>query len=179
MLLLILCLLAYQSHADPYPTGGKRCNYTSDCGDGTITGGICDWKRINGTEEMVCICNAQYGNVDCSYHRKDKALAGGLQIGLSFAGIFGVGNFILGNTAHAVGQLVMGLINIVGVVLILCVMCCGAFGGKGGIIGGASLSGFIGCLICATITSGWAWNLADGIKMLIGILPDANGYDLA
>jgi hypothetical protein len=167
MFLFILFVLV---SADPTPNGGKLCNYTSECG-----GGICDFKLVNGTEEKICNCYPQYGNYDCSYKRIDKSLAGGLQIGLSFFGVFGVGNFVLGRTNIGVGQLIMGFSYLATIICIPCVLFCGLFGDAGT---EQSRKGVMSCIVCIVVICGFGWNLADGIKMLQGSLPDVNNYNL-
>src|ERR1700742_4796180 len=102
----IIILLFITTIADPTPNGGLICNGSLDT---RCRGGWCVPFIGNNTIDYFCHCYEGYGNVDCSYRRTDRNLAAGLQIGLSFAGIFGVGNFILGYTAIAVGQLILGL----------------------------------------------------------------------
>ena len=63
---------------------------------------------VNGTLQKVCQCDPQHGNVDCSYLRVSKNLAGGLQI-----------------TFMWVAQLIMGLTAYIGIV-ILKTGACGA-----------------------------------------------------
>ena len=169
-IILFIALVA----ADPTPNGGLSCNYTSDCG----RGGVCDFKNVNGTYEKVCICNPEYGNKDCSYHRYSKSLAGGLQIGISFFGVFGVGNFIIGHVGVAVGQLIMGLCYLFAIVAIPCILFCSSLSGPNGAITAGSLSSIIACIVCIVIICGLGWTLSDGGKMLQGYLPDSNGYDL-
>ena len=169
ILFLIACI-----RADPTPNGGKPCTYNYECNEG----GTCTLMPVNGTLQNVCQCDPQHGNVDCSYLRVSKNLAGGLQIGLMWVGIFGVGNFLLGNIPWAVGQLIMGLAGYNGICVISAIMCCGACGGKGAFTGAAVISGAIICLINLVVLAGFGWNLADGIKILLppGQITDANGY---
>jgi len=166
--LLICCV-----YADPLPNGGKPCNESFQCGDGTTIGGTC---MQNGSM-MVCYCNNEYGNPDCTYHRQSSSVVGGLQIGLVFIGINGVGNFMLGKIPHAVGQLVMGLACYIIIIFISCILCCGAFGGNSGLVASGVVSGILGCLVCLATLAGMIWTIVDGVFILQGLVTDENGYN--
>lgn len=86
-------------------SGGANCTNDREC-NSVNQGGLCD---ISGTSAGNCVCANGWGKPDCSYRRTSKDLAGGLQIGLVFAGVGGVGNFIIGRTGPAVGQLILML----------------------------------------------------------------------
>lgn len=160
--------------SDPTPTGGMLCSQDDDCGNGIINGGNCTKVLRNGTEVYICRCFPSYGNIDCSYHRKDKVLAGILQITLAFCGINGVGNFILGRNSNAGGQLALGILSMCIIVTICCVACLGyATQIVGPSIACAVCLSIICCMI---IISGFIWTVADGGLILAGNIPDGNGY---
>jgi hypothetical protein len=126
---------------------------------------------------LKCVCPDYTANPDCTYERKNKNLAGGLQF-LCFIGIGGVGNFVLERTGSAVGQFILSMSGYV-----LCIVaCCGACvvamcdnKVTQGILGG--ISGILGCVVSGAIFAGWLWSLIDGIFILQGkIDKDGNGY---
>jgi len=118
-------------------------------------GGDCAPTWRNGSIITVCKCYARYGNIDCSYHRKSMALAGGLQIGFAFICLNGVGNFYLGRTSEAGGQLAMGLLSGCLIISTICIACCGYMTKIVGPSIGCGI--FLGIMACMIITSGFIW----------------------
>ena len=163
--------IACNTDNDPEPNGGGACAASLDC-NSINGGGVCDFSNSTG----VCVCSIQWGKPDCSYHRTDKGLAGGLQIGLLFAGIGGVGNFVIGRIGPAVGQLIMFtcIIYIGG-----CIGCCAACCAGGGLeILGAACGIFAGVIVLSSILASFIWSIVDGAYILQCKLPDAAGYAL-
>ncbi len=179
---LIICILIgiAITLADPVPSGGANCTSARDCGQ---IGGTCDYAVINGTALMQCTCYPGYAMSDCSYVRKSKTIAGGLQVGLSIPGIFGTGNIYLGYTARGVGQLVLGLCCWVVFCVGMCIAGCCAVGGISGIKGaegGAACAYVCGiCMFCGCVLSGFIWSVVDGAAMLEGRYTDPSGFFLA
>lgn len=152
---------------DPKPSGGASCTKDLDC-NSLNQGGVCNFNSTN-TEGNVgsCLCANGWGNPDCSYRRKSKDLAGGLQIGLVFCGIGGVGNFILGRTGMGVGQLILMLgyyLCCVSICLLVCEL----------MVPGIVLIILAACAYLA----GFIWAIVDGANMLQCNIPDAAGYAL-
>jgi hypothetical protein len=77
---------------DPTPWGGANCSMDDDCGGNDA--GVCSIS--NNASFGVCICSKDHGMPNCSYNRTNPALYGGLNIGLAFVGIGGIGNIIIG-----------------------------------------------------------------------------------
>jgi hypothetical protein len=165
--MLLLLFLGYCSlslvSADPLPTGGLNCTRNFDCHtpNGNCTDG-------------VCVCSDRWGNPDCSYGRQDRMLAGGLQF-LCFAGIGGVGNFMLGRTGPAIGQLVLVLTYLIGCCLICCALCA-VFGGTAGKIFGSMGGIIVITIIVACVLTGFIWSIIDGAGILGNRIVDGNGY---
>lgn len=159
--------------ADPVPNGGQRCNSSNDCNNGI--GGVCEKGNQNGTVIDICVCFPSYASPDCSYQRKNKDLAGGLQIGLSFIGVNGVGNFIIGDLSHAIPQLLMGFFSITSCCFAICIFACAVSDHKG-IAGAFAVAAF--CVIILVLLGGFAWSIADGALMIMGKKVDSNGYAL-
>lgn len=112
---------------------------------------------------------------NCSYHRFDADLAGGLNIGLAFIGIGGIGNFIIGRTGYAVGQLILELTIYFICFPMCCAMCCVFSGNE------KTAMGFGGTLFCVAVCAylaGFAWSIADGARMIQLDIIDGNGYNL-
>ena len=173
MILLLILLALYNVIADPLPNGGQICNSSVDCNNDI--GGFCKKDDKNGTIVNICVCFPQYGNPNCSYQRKSKDLAGGLQIGLSFVGVNGVGNFIIGDLSHAVPQLLMGLFSITSCCFSICIFACAISDHKGL----ASLfTALVFCIIFLVLLGGFGWSIADGALMIMGKKSDSNGYAL-
>jgi len=162
---------------DPNPTGGAPCNKDSDC-SGIYAGYCQDYNTINDTHSGYigyCVCFEDRADPDCSYKRYEKDIAGGLQF-ICFAGVGGVGNFYIGRTGPAVGQLLLLLscilLCIFGCVA-LCCMCCDSSIGD---ICGATLMGVGGCIVTCLTLAGLIWCIVDGVQMLNGNIVDGNGY---
>jgi hypothetical protein len=156
---------------DKTPTGGAPCQKDLDCGG--VDGGTCDLTTTNNVTTGKCVCSDKRADVDCSYKRKNGQLAGGLQF-LCFAGVGGVGNFILERTGQAIGQLVLLAIPLCSCCIIIC----------GGLVGGASgseelggaIAGCLGLCICCASLAGLVWCIVDGAMILEGDVVDGNGY---
>ncbi|QKF94810.1 hypothetical protein QKU48_gp1352 [Fadolivirus algeromassiliense] len=163
-IIILIGLLAIQVFADPEPTGGASCVEDYDCGG--LDAGSCLYNST--LNETVCVCPDDLANPNCTYQRIDRNLAGGLQF-LCFAGIGGVGNFVLGRTGEAVGQLILMFAYIFGICAICFVFCCD--GELGGMIGG-----IVGCVLCSAVLAGFIWCIVDGALILQGKIDDGNGY---
>lgn len=152
---------------DPKPCGGATCTKDLDC-NSLNQGGICNLDSTDGSGNPgSCVCANGWGNPDCSYRRTSKDLVGGLQIGLVFCGVGGVGNFILGRTGIAVGQLILMLgyyLCCVSLCLIICQL---------------QVPGIVLIIIglCAYL-AGFIWAIVDGAHMLQCLVTDAAGYAL-
>ncbi len=177
---LIICILIgiATTIADPVPSGGANCTSARDCGQ---IGGTCNYTLINGTVLMRCTCYPEYARPDCSYVRKSKTTAGGLQIGLSFMGIFGSGFLYLGYIDHGISQLLLGLIYwgfIIGLHVTGCCTVCGISNIKG--IEGGPLVICIWCTVMIMIfLPGLVWSVVDGAMIFGGRYPaDPNGFFL-
>jgi hypothetical protein len=140
-----ILFLIVSGKADPTPNGGKPCTYNEECN----AGGTCTLMPVNGTLQKVCQCDPQHGNVDCSYLRVSKNLAGGLQITLMWVGIFG-----------------------------LKTGACGACEDKFYVTPASITGAAIICLISLVAFAGFIWNAANGIQILLppGQITDVNGY---
>lgn len=171
--------------ADPEPTGGGICEKDLDCGGPGI--GICE--TIDNTTFGNCTCDEKYANPFCSYKRINKDLAGGLQF-ICFAGIGGVGNFVLGRYGPAVGQLVLTISWLISVV-IGCIYGCTMIaslisftdnddddGFFSMMCGGVSMGIIvaISCLVFCAVFVGIIWSVVDGALILGGDVLDGNGY---
>jgi len=162
---IILIFDVFVANADPQPIGGMNCTRDEQC-DSITGGGNCT--------DNQCICSYQRGNPDCSYIRKDRILAGGLQF-LCFIGIGGIGNFILERAGYAIGQLILMIAYVFMIALLYC-SCCGLYRGTVGKIFG--MAGGITCgviLICA-VMAGLIWSIIDAAMILGGNIVDGNGY---
>ena len=92
-------------------------------------------------------------------------------------GVGGVGEFILGNTNVAVGQLVLLLIGVIAGCVVGCILCgCAISGNDSGLAGGA-VSSCIGCLAGLASFAGFIWIIIDGAFILQGKVTDVNGYN--
>ena len=157
--------------ADPVPTGGANCTNDSDCNG--ENGGECDIDFYNNTG--TCVCPNTLADVDCSYHRYSADVAGGLNIGLSFIGVCGIGNFVIENTGHAVGQLILGLTLWYLTIPLYCGFClCGKNSPGPLVIGGGVLLGVAKLAGLA----GFIWSIVTGALMIQGSITDGNGFDL-
>jgi hypothetical protein len=175
MFSVLFTLFVLMANADPTPNGGKPCNYTSECSGG----GICDWKNVQGIDQYVCACYPQYGNYDCSYKRSDRVMAGCLQIVFSFVGIFGIGNYIIGDIPKAVAQSVLGLFYLTAVIIIPCLIFCGMLGGNEGFLVNKKTATIISCIVrILLVLFGLGWSIYNGVEILQGLIIDANGYKL-
>jgi hypothetical protein len=156
--------------ADPQPDGGSPCKTYADCGG--IDGGYCETLG----NQSYCVCQSSRGNPDCAYMRTSRNLAGGLQF-LCFAGIGGVGEFILGNNGIAVGQFMLLFAGLIVICIIGCIMCgCAVAGGDNGLAAGGVFSGIIYCFAILASLAGLVWNVIDGAFILQGKVTDSNGY---
>ncbi len=174
--LLIIAILIKFTRADPTPNGGMVCDENPKVTQ--CLGGICLLDVKNNTYEKTCACFVEYGNVDCSYHRKQRSYVGWMQIGLSFIMINGVGNFMLGYVGKAAGQLVLGLFMIMCIIPMLCCTICGAIGSGDSKLIANTVNKIITCVMCICVMSGFIWSLVDGVWILSGESVDANGYSL-
>jgi hypothetical protein len=163
---LVVVLLVVISLADPLPSGGAPC--TSDYNCGGMNAGQC--MAVTPGANLTCVCPSNLAKPDCSYVRTSRGLAGGLELGLSFAGINGVGMFVLGNTPVAVAQLIMGFALWFGVCGGCIFFCKGKEMGK--MIAVIAIFVFLGLVAFA----GWIWTVADGALILEGVITDVNGY---
>jgi len=151
---------------DPTPWGGANCTNDKDCGGGTVLGGgVCDFTGGAGN----CICPKGRGKPDCSYVRGNKDLPGGLNIGLCWIGIGGVGNIIGGRIPSGAGQLVLTLS-----IYLLCFAACFAYCCCGEASGSFIVVVYI-VLLCAYL-AGIGWSIADGAYFIQCVYPDALGY---
>jgi len=165
-------------YGDPQPTGGAPCDTDSDCGG--INGGQCisysDSITVDG-KTGYCECYNDRADPDCTYQRKSKDLAGGLQF-ICFAGIGGVGDFYLGNNGVAAGQLVLMLSYLAIIVLGCVALCCFIADNSVTDICGGAVLGVGGCILCCTTFAGFIWTIVRAAQMFSGDITDGNGYAL-
>ncbi len=160
------------------PSGGAPCKLASDCGGaGRAT---CDEYAVNETHTAKhCICFPQYGAPDCSYNKISRALIAGLQLGLPFVGIDGIGNCLAGHTSRFLAQLLMGLsfyLAVIPICILACIVGCSGLAKHGEALGKLA-GGCLGCIVCGLIFSAFVWSLVDGAAMLNDPnWVDANGY---
>lgn len=152
---------------DPLPSGGAKCDSDIEC-NSLDKGGVCDPKS------QTCFCTAAFGRPNCSYKRQNKDLAGGLQLGLLYIGVNGVGNIIIGRLGAGISQLIMWVIGLILVCAGGCMLCC---------CGGGDLVGFVviifGGVICgALLLASFIWSIVDGAFILQCKYSDALGYAL-
>ena len=156
-MIFFVLLLITLTNADPTATGGANCTSNFDCG---------------GLNAGYCLNN----KCDCSYQRYSAALVGGLNIGLPFVGIGGVGNFIIGRTGPACGQLIL-MLSYYLVIIASCYLGCAA--GFGKLKSAIPVVSVITCAISMAILAGFIWSIIDGAFMLEGKIVDSNGYSLS
>ena len=170
MFIILFILLSFASAVcpntnDPLPSGGAPC--TSDAGcNGANRGGVCSFDGPT----PVCKCGDSFGKPNCTYPRISKDLAGGLNIGLVFVGVGGVGNFIIGRIGMAVGQLILLLSYYALYCGCCCMFCCD----------GAGSIAFIVIYILAGCgyLAGFIWSIVDGATMINCGFTDSLGYAL-
>jgi len=178
-IVFFLCLVAF-ALADPTPTGGANCTSDLDCGG--IDGGVCkkNTTHTNHTVYGTCVCSKKRADPDCSYHRHNGNLAGGLQL-LCLIGVGGVGNFIIGRSGPAIGQLVLMLaylFAICGGCFALCAWaCCSGISKKLGACCGVTVGAIASTIICLSVIAGWVWSIIDAAAMFGG-RTDGEGYNL-
>ena len=167
VLVLLICVVlvsACDPSNDPLPSGGAACTTNDECGAGSCEAG-------------GCVCPDQWTMPDCTHERVSRRRAGGLQIGLLFAGVGGVGNFLIKNIDRGVGQLILYscsmLLAIIPVCLFLCILGSGARD-RCAVI---TIITIILVLLSCALT-GFIWSIVDGARMLRCEMPDAAGYAL-
>ena len=184
--LLFLCVEVFGTNSfdittneneDPLPTGGAECITDNQCN--FPNGGECFFNvTTNQTSEVgYCVCNNDYADPDCSYFRKSKSIAAGLEwLCLCSAG--GAGDFYLERNGQGAGQFVLCLPMIV----ILCSCCCLCISLCG--CGNCSIKceGVVAIvftiLVILMAATGCIWSLAEFIMILQGDVLDGNGYAL-
>jgi hypothetical protein len=150
---------------DPLPSGGAICTSDSMC-NGVNSGGICSFEGPT----HVCKCAQSWAMPNCTYQRLSKDLAGGLNIGLAFVGVGGVGNFIIGRIGPAVGQLILML----SYYALFCGMCCFLCVDNNN--GCAMIVVYI--VVTFTFLAGFIWTIINGAFMLQCHYTDSLGYAL-
>jgi hypothetical protein len=148
---------------DPEPWGGASCTNNLQCGGANA--GVCDLTNGPGT----CVCPPHLAKANCSYVRNSVGLPGGLNIGLPFIGLGGIGNIIMGRTGAGAGQLVLTLaIWCFCFVICIALCCCGE--------AGAVIAYIIYIILGLAFFAGWLWSIIDGAFILECRYPDALGY---
>lgn len=165
-IIVLAFIFSVYAKYEPIPNGGGNCTESIDC---SITNGICDIPA-NSTIGQ-CVCFPQYTDTNCSYVRKDKALAGGLNIGLPFIGICGIGQLILGNKSEGLAQLLMGIACMFACIAACIIACICSLNKDGAGILGACLACIVSCLFLAA----FIWSIVDGAFILQGKIADSNG----
>jgi hypothetical protein len=89
-----------------------------------------------------------------------------------FVGYFGVGYFVLGETALGIGQLIL----FIGPLFLICILACYGMGigGDKGAMAGASVGQ---CVFAMCLIGGFGWWLYAVIGMGTGSITDSNGVD--
>jgi hypothetical protein len=186
LLMLVVCVCA-----DRVPNGGANCTKAFDCGE---DGGLCIQVLERNVTLYQCSCYPTRGAPDCSYRRFNRDRMVGLQIGLSFITIDGIGNILMGND-RGTWQLCLGLSVWILLIPLCCCLCCGAacMGICKGIANntseeedkehykGLGVSGLICwcCLSTILMVSGFAVSVADGVAMMDPDYHDPMGFKLA
>lgn len=159
---------------DPQPSGGAECTTDSQCNS---PGGECVFNTLDSQVVGSCVCDKDYGNPDCSYFRKSRKLAAGLEwLCLCSAG--GAGDFYLERNGEGGGQFVLCLPMIV----LLCIGCCCCISLCG--CGSCSINcngvpAIVGTIfVILMAVTGCVWSLAEFIMILQGDVLDGNGYSL-
>ncbi len=146
-------------------------------------GGYCeDQSKDSSIIVMRCVCYSGYGAPDCSYKKYSRALVAGLQIGLPFLAIDGVGWLVMGERQRGLAQLLMGLALWLVLIPVACVMCCCGWMKKdgNGIGVGVGVAGCLYCVATMLMIAAWAWSIADGVDMLNNVdFTDPMGFTLA
>ena len=165
---LFVVLLVTQTLADPVPAGGANCTDNFDCGGVYI--GTC----VNSK----CQCSPRFAGINCSYERVSANVAGALNIALPFVGVCGVGNFIIGRTGPAIGQLLLTLsLYIILIPLCICGCCIAGCKGYKKLIF-STLGCILLCVAILAILAGFIWSIVDGALILQGKYTDGKGFDL-
>ncbi len=134
-----------------------------DCGG--VGGGVCDFTNSTGK----CVCPVSRAMPNCSYIRQTPGLPGGLNIGLPFAGLGGIGNIIMGRIGPGAGQLVLTLaVYLICFVACFALCCCGEAGG--------AVIYIAYVILLMAYLAGFIWSIVDGAWILQCRYPDANGY---
>lgn len=158
----LLILTLGRTSADPVPTGGALCMQNGDCG----LSGVCQHRQ--------CVCPAEWAKPDCTYKRYSARTAGWLQIVLSFLGVGGVGNLMIGNDETGGWEMMMTLSAIFLIPVAFCGVICTSINP---VIGALFVSIF-SALVTLTGMAGLLWSLIDGVRMLMGSLLDGQGFRL-
>jgi hypothetical protein len=148
---------------DPLPWGGANCTNNLDCG--SVGNGECDLTNNAGN----CVCSEDRAKPDCSYVRKNPGLPAGLNIGLPFVGLGGIGNIIMGRTGPGGGQLFMTLsVYLICFVVCFAQCCCGE--------AGSVVSYIIYIFLLCLFLAGFIWSIVDGAFILQCKFTDSLGY---
>ena len=116
-----------------------------------------------------CACPDSRAMPGCSYIRTDPTTAGGLNIGLPFVGVPGVGNIMLGRMWQGALQIVcMWSIIVFGII-----SCCVASKNTdaGVVVYTAGSCGAVFLIFTALI-----WSIVNGVEILDCKYPDNQGY---
>lgn len=140
------------------------CHFDHECGHG-----FC--KVTKGISFGLCQCNYGWTAPYCSYKQFDGIIVGGLQF-FSLIGAGGIGNFILGHLELAIPQLVISFFLFLSLVAILVLLCpCIALYRNYPVLTwslfGITLFLYLGCI---------AWNISDGIRMILNQVIDSHGF---
>jgi len=156
-------------YKDPTPWGTGNCTTDNNC---NYPNGQCT--------NFTCVCGNKYGKPDCSYVRKISQLAGGLNIGLPFAGIGGVGNLYIQRMPQGIAQIVLMLIGAFFICIGGCIGCCAAASDSTACqITSSIVLGVMAVLLLLAGLGAFIWSIIDGANMLSCGLRDGLGYALS
>lgn len=160
------------SNDDPLPTGGAVCTYDLECN--YPDGGQC---FIETNQTGYCVCEDRYGDPDCTYYRKSKHVAAGLEW-LCLCSGGGAGNFYLERNGDGSGQFILCL-PMFFLTCVCCCFCCAACGCGDFNCDCDGVPAMVGVAIVILVgLTGCAWSLASFIMILQDNVVDGNGYAL-
>ena len=150
------------------------CMYANaQCPNDCSGHGFCKISNVSA----VCQCEPEYAKLDCSYVRKSKSTAEGLEWGLGFFGIAGAGRLYLGYT-------IFGLFHLLASLFFCCGCCCMTVKikreGKSAEQIQKETNAVMCCLFtvwCMYAVAMFVWYIVEG-AIISGGIPDVNGIEM-
>ncbi len=132
--------------------------------------GQCSWHGICN-DNGGCVCDNGYtthdSDVGCNYKQKSRVIAFLFSFFLGPEG--GAGEWYLGNTQLALGQLLTTWVGLFGILILTCI-----FGACAGEVAGMGFGGLFGVLWMFAVVIWW---FCDWIMIVNGQIKDGNGVD--